>query len=141
MNYHFRVHKESNGFWAECCELNGCFSQGDTLDETYKACREALDVYLYEPGDSKRLFSLPDETLDGKRNLIKVMVDPQKALAILLKNYRLRTKMTQKQVAEMLGMKNIYSYQRLEKKSNTTLDVINKIHTVFPEIKLEYLFQ
>jgi DNA-binding XRE family transcriptional regulator len=98
-------------------------------------------VYLYEPDDSKRLFPLPDETLDGKRNLIKVMVDPQKALALLLKNYRLSTKMTQKQVAEMLGMKNIYSYQRLEKKTNATLDVINKIHTVFPEIKLEYLFQ
>jgi predicted RNase H-like HicB family nuclease/DNA-binding XRE family transcriptional regulator len=141
MNYHFKVHKESDGFWAECCELSGCFTQGDTLDEAHKVCSEALDVYLYEPDDAKRLFPLPDETLDRKKNLIKVMVDPQKALAILLKNYRLRVKMTQKQAAEMLGMKNIYSYQRLEKKTNATLDVINKIHTAFPEIKLEYLFQ
>jgi transcriptional regulator with XRE-family HTH domain len=49
--------------------------------------------------------------------------------------------MTQKQVAEMLRMKNIYSYQRLEKRSNPTLTIINKIHTIFPEIKLNYLFQ
>jgi transcriptional regulator with XRE-family HTH domain len=49
--------------------------------------------------------------------------------------------MTQKQAAGMLGMKNVYSYQRLEKKSNPTLNIIKKIHNVFPEIKLNYLFQ
>jgi transcriptional regulator with XRE-family HTH domain len=42
--------------------------------------------------------------------------------------------MTQKQVAEMLGMKNIYSYQRLEKRSNPTLTIINKIHTIFQKL-------
>jgi predicted RNase H-like HicB family nuclease len=90
MDYHFKVHKEGDGFWAECCELNGCFTQGDTLDEAYEACGEALEVYLYAPDDSKRIFPLPDETLDGKRNIIKVMA-PQKAVAILLRNYRLHT--------------------------------------------------
>jgi transcriptional regulator with XRE-family HTH domain len=47
--------------------------------------------------------------------------------------------MTQKQAAEMMGMKNVYSYQRLEKKSNPTLSIMKKIHLVFPEIKLENL--
>jgi predicted RNase H-like HicB family nuclease/DNA-binding XRE family transcriptional regulator len=141
MNYHFKLHKESVGYWAECCELNGCVTEGDTLDEIYKTCEEALDVYLYEPEGSERTFPLPDETLDNKKNTIKVMVEPQKALGILLKNHRLYTKMTQKQAAEMLGMKNIYSYQRLEKKSNATINMINKIHKAFPEIRLEYLFQ
>jgi predicted RNase H-like HicB family nuclease/DNA-binding XRE family transcriptional regulator len=140
MNYHFKLHKENIGYWAECCELDGCVTEGDTLDEIYKACKEALEVYLYEPDGSERIFPLPDEALDEKRNIIKILVEPKKALAILLKNYRLHTKMTQKHVAEMLGMKNIYSYQRLEKESNATLNIINRIHTVFPEIKLEYLF-
>jgi hypothetical protein len=45
--------------------------------------------------------------------------------------------MTQKQAAEMMGMKNLYSYQRLEKKANLTLAIIKKIHAVFPEIGLE----
>ncbi|MDR3237761.1 MAG: type II toxin-antitoxin system HicB family antitoxin [Spirochaetia bacterium] len=141
MNYHFKLHKENIGYWAECCELDGCITEGDTLNETYNACKEALDVYLYEGDDSERIFPLPDETLENKKNTIKIMVEPQKALAILLKNHRLNKKMTQKQFAEMLGMKNIYSYQRLEKESNATLNIINKIHKVFPEIKLEYLFQ
>ena len=141
MHYHFKLHKEKDGYWAECCELDGCLSQGDTQKKLYKACEEALDVYLYEPEDSERAFPLPDERLDKKRNVIKIKVDPQKALAIVLRNYRLANKITQKKAAERLGMKNIYSYQRLEKKSNATLSIIGKIHTVFPGIKLEYLFQ
>jgi predicted RNase H-like HicB family nuclease/DNA-binding XRE family transcriptional regulator len=140
MNYHFKLHKEILGYWAECCELDGCNTEGDSLEEVQKACEEALDVYLYEPDNSERIIPLPDEALDGKRGIIKIMADPQRAFAILLKNHRLNAHMTQKQVSEMLGMKNIYSYQRLEKKSNPSLSMINKIHTKFPEIKLEYLF-
>jgi predicted RNase H-like HicB family nuclease/DNA-binding XRE family transcriptional regulator len=141
MNYHFKLHKEKDGYWAECCELEGCVTQGDTIKEINNNCKEALDVYLYEPGESERTFPLPDESLDEKKNIIKITVEPKRALAILLRNYRLNANMTQKQVAEMLGMKNIYSYQRLEKESNATLNIINRIHNVFPEIRLEYLFQ
>ena len=141
MHYHFKLHKEKDGYWAECCELDGCVTQGDTREELYKACKEALDVYLYEPEGSERVFPLPHERLDSRRGLIKIMVDPQTALAIVLRNYRLANKITQKKAAEMLGMKNVYSYQRLEKKSNATLSIIGKIRTVFPGIKLEHLFQ
>jgi predicted RNase H-like HicB family nuclease len=140
MYYHFIIHKENNGFWAECCELEGCLTQGDTLEELYKMCAEALNLYLDEPSDSKIIFPLPDEVLDNNKKLAKIIVKPEIAFALLLRNYRLNSNMTQKQVAEMLGMKNIYSYQRLEKKSNPTLSIINKIHTIFPEIKLNYLF-
>ena len=24
MNYHFQINTETQGFWAECCELKGC---------------------------------------------------------------------------------------------------------------------
>ena len=152
MNYHFKLHKENPGYWAECCELEGCNTEGDSLEEVQKACEEALDVYLYEPehsteaegrgsppDNSERNIPLPDETLEGKKGIIKIAVDPQRAFAILLRNYRLNAHMTQKQISEMLGMKNLYSYQRLEKRSNPTLSIINKIHTKFPEIKLENL--
>jgi predicted RNase H-like HicB family nuclease len=27
MMYHFKIHKEENGFWAESCELSGRVSQ------------------------------------------------------------------------------------------------------------------
>ncbi|MCL2480317.1 MAG: type II toxin-antitoxin system HicB family antitoxin [Spirochaetaceae bacterium] len=139
MTYHFKVYKENNGYWAECCELKGCVTQADTLEELYSSCKEALNLYLEEPNDTKVVFPLPNENLDSKKNLIKIAVEPEIALAVLLRYYRSNSKMTQKQAAELLGMKNIYSYQRLEKKSNPTLNIIKKIHTIFPEIKLEYL--
>jgi predicted RNase H-like HicB family nuclease/DNA-binding XRE family transcriptional regulator len=141
MKYHFKVHKEKVGFWAECLELNGCITQADTQEELYKNCEEALNLFLEEPIDSKIIFPLPDTSLDIEKNITEIQVEPEIALAVLLRNYRLNSNMTQKQVAEMLGMKNIYSYQRLEKKSNPTLTIINKIHTIFPEIELNYLLQ
>ena len=141
MKYHFKIHKEKVGFWAECLELNGCVTQANTQEELYKNCEEALNLFLEEPNDSKIIFPLPDNSLDTKNDTVKIQVEPEIALAVLLRNYRLNSNMTQKQVAEMLGMKNIYSYQRLEKKSNPRLTIINKIHTVFPEIELNYLLQ
>jgi predicted RNase H-like HicB family nuclease len=140
MRYHFNIHKDNTGYWAECCELDGCVTQGDTLQDLYKFCEEALNLYFYEPSDSEIIFPLPDETLDNNKKLAKITVKPEMAFAVLLRNYRLNANMTQKQLAEMLGMKSIYSYQRLERKSNPTLSIIHKIHTIFPEIKLHYLF-
>ncbi len=140
MTYHFTSHKEPNGYWAECCELEGCVTQADTLEELYASCEESLNLYLEEPKDTKVVFPLPDETLNSKKNLIKAAVEPEIALAVLLRYYRSNADMTQKQAAEILGMKNVYSYQRLEKRSNPTLAIIKKIHALFPEIKLECLF-
>ena len=140
MTYHFIVHTEDNGFWAESCELSGCVAEANTLLELKKACEESLDLYLEEPTDSKMVFPLPDSTLDTKENVLSVLIDPEIALAVLLRHYRSRSKLTQKQVSELLGMKNVYSYQRLEKKSNPTLHVIKKLHKVFPEMKLEHIF-
>ena len=141
MNYHFQIHKEAEGFWAECCELQGCVTQAETLEKLKDSCREVLNLYLEEPNDSKMVFSLPDSSLDSNKKLYKIAVEPEIALAVLLRFYRSNSKMTQKQVSELLGMKNVYSYQRLEKKSNPTLTIIKKIHNIFPDIKLEYIFQ
>ncbi|MDR0568044.1 MAG: type II toxin-antitoxin system HicB family antitoxin [Spirochaetaceae bacterium] len=72
MKYHFKLHKENIGYWAECCELEGCVTQVDTLEEVYAACKEALEVYLYDPDNSERIVPLPDKTLDGRENIIQV---------------------------------------------------------------------
>jgi predicted RNase H-like HicB family nuclease len=115
MKYHFKIHKEKNGFWAEFLELDGCLTQADNREELYKNCEEALNLFLEEPKDSKIIFPLPNDSLDDAKNTIKIRVDPEIPLAVVLRNYRINSNMTQKQVAEMLGMKNMYSYQRLEK--------------------------
>jgi predicted RNase H-like HicB family nuclease/DNA-binding XRE family transcriptional regulator len=140
MNYHFKVHKEKEGFWAECIELDGCHSEADSKEELLVNLKEALHLFIEEPVDSKAIFPLPDNFLGNDKKLISIEVEPEMAFGILLRHYRLQKRYTQKQVADKLGMKNIYSYQRLEKKSNPTLSIMKKIKSVFPEIHLESIF-
>lgn len=140
MKYHFLVHDAEKGIWAECCELDGCVTQADAAEDLYNSCEEALNLYLEESRDTKIVFPLPDQSLDSDDSLLKVSVEPEIALAVLLRHYRKHSQMTQKQASKLLGMKNIYSYQRLEKRSNPTLGLIKKIHSIFPEIELGYLF-
>lgn len=52
MNYHFKIHKEGDGFWAECIELPGCFTQADTKEELLLNMQEALGLYLEEDAES-----------------------------------------------------------------------------------------
>jgi predicted RNase H-like HicB family nuclease len=81
MKYHFKIHKDITGFWAECLELDGCVTQADNRDELYKNCEEVLHLYLDEPIGSNMLFPLPDDSLDDEEDTIKVQVSPEIALA------------------------------------------------------------
>ena len=40
------IEKDEHGYYAFCPELDGCCSQGRTLDETMKNIREAISLYL-----------------------------------------------------------------------------------------------
>lgn len=136
MNYHFKIHKEGKGYWGECVELKGCMSQGDNLVDLKNNLKEALDLYLDEPEDSKLIFPLPKRRIKGK-NVIPMEVDPQIALAFLLRNERLKRKWTQKTAAEQLGIP-LYSYQKLEssKTANPEWKTLIKLRRVFPELNL-----
>ncbi len=46
MKYHFKVHREQNGFWAECLELKGCVTQGDTIIDLYNNIKKVLNLFL-----------------------------------------------------------------------------------------------
>lgn len=140
MKYHFSVHKETNGFWAECIELSGCRTQAETLEELKSACFEALNLYLEEPQSSNLVFPLPQDISACNKKILEIPVEPQIALAVLLRHNRSVLNLTQKEASKKLGMKNIYSYQRLEKKANPSLQMINKIISIFPAIKFEMLF-
>ena len=42
-----KVYKaEEGGYWAECPELPGCFTQGETIPEVRRNAREAISLYL-----------------------------------------------------------------------------------------------
>jgi predicted RNase H-like HicB family nuclease/DNA-binding XRE family transcriptional regulator len=137
MRYHFKVHKEGKGFWAECLELPGCLTEGDSKEELFENMQDALNTYLEEPKDSKFLADLPDESIKETRSIIEVPVDPSIALAFSIRRQRIEKGLTQKEAAQKLGMKGLYSYQRLEKRCNPTLDVIFKLANLFPALSLD----
>ena len=47
MEYTILVHQaEEGGFWSEVPVLPGCYSQGETIDETLHNAKEAIESYL-----------------------------------------------------------------------------------------------
>jgi predicted RNase H-like HicB family nuclease len=47
MEYTVLVHQaEEGGFWSEVPALPGCYSQGETIDETLHNAKEAIESYL-----------------------------------------------------------------------------------------------
>ena len=101
--------------------------------------QEALNIYIEEPENSKKLASLPDESIRPSRNIIEVQLDPSIAFAFMVRYYRIKQGLTQKETAKKLGFENLYSYQRLEnKKCNPTLKMISQIKKLFPELSIDW---
>ena len=138
MNYHFKIHKEKKGYWAECLEIPGCFTQGDSLGELQENMEEALNLVLDEPEDSKLVFALPDSSLERKRGVVSVKVDSNVAFAFLMRRYRLTKGLSQHEMKELLHFKNLFSYQKLErsKYANPTLKSLQKIKEMVPDFPL-----
>ncbi|MDP8204594.1 MAG: hypothetical protein P9L95_08705 [Candidatus Tenebribacter mawsonii] len=141
MFYHFKVHQEDNGLWAECIELEGCNTQADDIDQLKVNMHQALNLYLSEPENSQVIFPLPLKTTTVS-NIHLVKVDSAVALSFLLRRNRVLHELTQVQVAKKLGFKNIWNYQRLEKPSsaNPTLSTLNKLQNIFPDLELNLIF-
>ena len=141
MNYHFKIKKEKRGFSAQCLELEGCVTQGDSKSELLKNMQEALNLYLDEPADSKAIFPLPRRGLKGK-NVVAVPVEPRVAFAFALRMTRLKHGLTQKMAAHRIGMKgSLNNYQRLENSStaNPVLETLVQIRRAFPDFPIEQI--
>lgn len=138
MKYHFKVHKEGNGFWAQCLELEGCVTQADTREELDKNMREALNVYIEEEADSKDLAAMPDNSIKPSKTIVEVFVEPQVAFTFLVRYWRIRHGLTQKEAAKKMGFDKLYSYQRLEaRRCNPSLKIISMVKKVFPEFSVD----
>jgi len=44
--YTIIVHKEEEGFWAECPEIEGCFAQAKTIEQLKELMRESIYMYF-----------------------------------------------------------------------------------------------
>jgi antitoxin HicB len=135
MIYHFKIHKEGRGFWAECVELEGCRTQGDSMDELKSNMEDAINLYLSEPASSKTFFPPPKANVKGK-NIIEVQVAPPVAFATFLRRYRLLKKMTIEEFKARLNIKNMSVYHKLEdpRKANPEFKTLCKIKEAFPDI-------
>jgi len=48
------IEADEDGYYAYCPELEGCQSQGDTLEETQNNMREAVSLYLSTLTDTEK---------------------------------------------------------------------------------------
>ncbi|TGN13109.1 type II toxin-antitoxin system HicB family antitoxin [Leptospira ilyithenensis] len=139
MEYHFKIHSEkNNGFWAQCIEIPEAKTQADSLHELHSNMEEVINLVLDDPENKDVLPPFPKK-LKVTKDIIKVKVDPKISFALILKRERLKRNLTQRQVADKLGLKNLYSYQRLEsaKTANPQLTTISKVKAIFPNVRLE----
>jgi antitoxin HicB len=140
MKYHFRIHRDGRGYWAEGVELPGCSTQAESMTALRKNMAEALNLYLDESPEFDGDLPAPRKRVTGKF-IEAVSVEPRVALAVQLRQIRKRRGITQKQAAQMLGFKGLYSYQRLEspKTANPEWATVVRIKRVFPEMCLDDL--
>jgi predicted RNase H-like HicB family nuclease/DNA-binding XRE family transcriptional regulator len=140
MKYHFEIHNDPDGLWAQCLELPGCFTQGDTFEELQQGMKEVINLAIEELEDSKYLAPFPDESVMCTENVVEVSLDPKIALSFLLRYYRITQGLTQQEVADKMGFDSLHSYQRLEKgNTNPTLTTIIKIKNTFPDLSVDYI--
>lgn len=55
------IEKDQCGYYAFCPELNGCHTQGDSLDEVLKNIREAIELYLETLSPEEKEYCLSKE--------------------------------------------------------------------------------
>ncbi len=141
MKYHFKIHREKNGYRAECIELQGCRTQGDNKSELIKNIKEALELFLSEPESSDIIFSEPKK-IKKAGNIVEVQVEPSIAFAVQLRQIRLKRQLTQKAMMEILNIRHLSNYQRLEnpKKANPELKTLVDLQSHLPELSVEKIF-
>ncbi len=57
------IEKDERGYYAYCPELEGCQTQGDTLEEVLSNIKEAIELYLETLSEDERKVSLSKEIL------------------------------------------------------------------------------
>lgn len=141
MIYHFKIHKEKKGYWAECIEIPSCSTQGDSLMEVTANAQEALNLLLDEPENSKIIFPLPFKNIKDSKNIIQAKVEPSIAFAFLMRRTRLKKGLTQSEMKSLLKFKTLFSYQKLEraKYANPTLKSMEHIKECLPEFPFQFL--
>ncbi|HEY9207167.1 MAG TPA: type II toxin-antitoxin system HicB family antitoxin [Candidatus Methanoperedens sp.] len=57
------IEKDEYGYYAYCPELEGCQTQGNSLDEVMANIKEAIELYLETLSDDEKIAYLSKEIL------------------------------------------------------------------------------
>ena len=64
MEYSVVIHKaEEDGYWVEVAALQGCYSQGETLEETLDNVKEAIQLYVEVLSEEGKPLPRDEETV------------------------------------------------------------------------------
>ena len=67
MEYTILIHQaEEGGFWSEVPALPGCYSQGETIDETLHNAKEAIESYLIALKEDQMAAPIEESLFIGK---------------------------------------------------------------------------
>jgi predicted RNase H-like HicB family nuclease len=67
MEYTILIHQaEEGGFWAEIPALPGCYSQGETIDETLNNTKEAIESHLIALKENQLTAPIEESLFIGK---------------------------------------------------------------------------
>jgi antitoxin HicB len=131
------IHSDKS-YLVEFPDLPGCLTEGDSLDDAIHNAREALTGYL--ASIFERNLKIPEPSKMKVRNIHMIEPEPEVAVPVFLRKQREARKLTQSDVAKVLGI-SYQSYQRLEKpgKSNPTLKTLERLAKVFDkELHLDF---
>ncbi len=75
MEYTIIIHKaEEGGFWAEVPALPGCFSQGETVEETSANIKEAVELHISCLMEDNEIIPVDDEFIISRVSIETVTV-------------------------------------------------------------------
>jgi len=129
---------EDKSYLVEFPGLPGCLTEGDTLEAAKQNAKEALTGYL--SSIFERNLKIPDPSALKGRNIYDIEPEPEVAVPILLRRLRETRKLTQGDIAKVLGI-SYQAYQRLEKpgKSNPTIKTLERLAKAYnKDLRLEF---
>ncbi len=127
MIYYFaKIEKQSDGnYLVEFPELEGCLTEGKTLQSALENAKEALDGYLASQCD--RNLNLTKPKIHKGKHYYAVPLDIRIAFAVHLRQLRTKKRLTQSAVAKKLGVSQ-QAYAKLETPNcNPSLDTIKRL--------------
>lgn len=132
MSYFAKIEQQKDkSYLVEFPELDGCLTEGGTLDEALANAREALNGWLAARCDHELNIPKPSATKRKGRNFYAIDVDLTIAFVIGLRRLRMKRGLSQAQVAKRLEISQ-QAYAKLEtpQKANPSLQTIQRITRV-----------